>query len=235
MMVLLSSQSASCCERWRKALKGEFVLHEVCDKRALVSTLREFKPAVLVLDYDSKQFAKLSLITEITQHSPDTRIIVLTNGATSSGAAAVIAAGAKGYSSTRLSASLLKKAVRLVASGELWVSRKYVSAMIEVLMELNNREQRIVNSDSPNDGKETSCGMSELSQRQSEVAALVAMGKPNKLISDALKISERTVKAHLTEIFRRLGVSGRTELAVTVCKIPFSMPCRFRVLGRSAA
>ena len=231
MMVLLSSQSASCCERWRKALKGQFVLHEVSDKHALVSTLREFKPTVLVLDCDSKRFANLALVSEITQISPLTRVIVLTNRASANGAATAIAAGAKGYYSKGLSGSLLKKAVRVVANGELWISRQHVSALIEELIKLNNRQQSGLRLDLAHECEQTSVCTKELTQRQSEIVRLVATGMPNKLISEELHISDRTVKAHLTEIFRRLGVTGRTELAVNVCKLPNSMPCRFRVLG----
>jgi len=235
MMVVLSSKSPSYCKRWRKALKGQSVVHEVFDKHALLSTLREFKPTVLVIDSDSKRFANLALVSEITQISPLTRVIVLTNRASASGAADAIAAGAKGYYSKELSGSLLKKAVRVVANGELWVSRKHVSALIEELFELNNRQQSGVKLDSAHECEQTSYYTKELTQRQGEIVRLVATGMPNKLISDALHISERTVKAHLTEIFRRLGVGGRTELAVNVCKLPNSLPCRFRVLGPVAA
>jgi len=235
MMVLLASQSPSYCERWRKALKGDFVLHEVGTKRNLVATLREFKPAVMVLDYDSKQFGKLNFITEITQHSPDTRIIALTNHPAVSVAVSVIAAGAKGYYSKGLSASLLKKAVQVVADGELWIGRKHVSALIEELIELNNRDQRTVKSSSPQKSEEACPGINELSQRQSEIVTLVATGKPNKLISDALNISERTVKAHLTEIFKRLGVTGRTELAINVCRSPGLAPCIGVRISRGAS
>ena len=53
-----------------------------------------------------------------------------------------------------------------------------------------------------------------LSDREREVLAMVAEGMPNKLISRELEISEKTVKAHLTSVFRAIGVTDRTQAAV---------------------
>ena len=56
----------------------------------------------------------------------------------------------------------------------------------------------------------------DLSPREREISSLVASGQQNKLISSKLNISEKTVKAHLTTIFRKLNVEGRTQLALAV-------------------
>jgi DNA-binding NarL/FixJ family response regulator len=53
-----------------------------------------------------------------------------------------------------------------------------------------------------------------LSEREREVLAMVAQGLPNKLIARRLEISEKTVKAHLTSVFRRIGVTDRTQAAL---------------------
>jgi DNA-binding NarL/FixJ family response regulator len=53
-----------------------------------------------------------------------------------------------------------------------------------------------------------------LTDRQREILALMAQGKPNKLIADALHISEATVKSHVTEILRVLGVTNRTQAVI---------------------
>ena len=53
-----------------------------------------------------------------------------------------------------------------------------------------------------------------LSSREREVLALVAEGLPNKLIARRLEISEKTVKAHLTSVFRAIGVDDRTQAAI---------------------
>jgi DNA-binding NarL/FixJ family response regulator len=59
----------------------------------------------------------------------------------------------------------------------------------------------------------------ELTRRQLEVLLLVAQGKSNKLICRELKLSERTVKLHLTEVYRTLGVSTRTQAALAAAKM----------------
>ena len=56
--------------------------------------------------------------------------------------------------------------------------------------------------------------LDELSPREREVLAMVAQGLPNKLIARRLEISEKTVKAHLTSVFRRIGVTDRTQAAL---------------------
>ena len=58
--------------------------------------------------------------------------------------------------------------------------------------------------------------MSQLTERQHEVALLVARGMSNKLVADALGLSEGTVKNHVKDIFRLLGVTNRTQLALHV-------------------
>jgi DNA-binding NarL/FixJ family response regulator len=222
MMILLVSESLASYKRWRKALVGEFVLHQVADKRALIHTLREFTPAIAILDYDSKRLGKSSLIREITRISPQSRIIALTDRPTLRGAATVISAGATGYYSKTLTGGLLKKAVQVVSKGELWVSRKDVSALITKLFDLAKSAHSEDHSDKRRDGAaDAPTEVTALSGRENEIVTLIGKGLPNKIIAHDLHITEHTVKAHLSAIFRKLNVTNRTELAVNLNKPTF--------------
>lgn len=129
------------------------------------------------------------------------------------GALAAIKRGAWGSGSKNLSRSLIRRAARVVSGGEIWIGRKFASMLI---FELSGFKSFSKSDSVKSEGKghESHNVFDELSARQREIAALIATGRHNKAISSHLSISEKTVKAHLTTIFRKLGVSGRTQLAL---------------------
>ncbi len=209
-MILIASPSKALCRRWREALAGARPIHEIGDKQALFHFLRESKPSVLLVDYDNDHFGTISFLRAMIKTSPSTRVIVFTNDPTANGAVAAIKSGAKGYGPKNLSGSLIRKAAHAVGDGEIWIGRKYVSMLIQEITSFNLRKEVDLNS-----GKNRPAPVLDtLSARQREIISLIATGKPNKAISSHLSISEKTVKAHLTTIFRKLGVSGRTQLAL---------------------
>jgi len=101
---------------------------------------------------------------------------------------------------------LLKRVVAAIQLGELWIRR---SLMLRLVDELGVRTY----GDEFN--KRAAAGrLVYLTEREREIAALVGSGGTNKQIARQLDISERTVKAHLTEIFRKLGIADRLKLAL---------------------
>jgi len=213
-MILIASPSKSLCRCWREALAGVRPIHEVGDKHALFHFLSESKPSVLLVDYDNNAFGTISFLRAMTKTSPSTRVVILTSNPTSKEAVAAIRAGARGYGRKDLSRSLLKRAARVVSKGEIWIGRQFVSTLIEELGGFKPISN--TNGTKPEGGHPPHNALNTLSARQSQIASLIAMGKPNKGISSHLSISEKTVKAHLTTIFRKLDISGRTQLALFV-------------------
>ena len=214
-MILIASPSKSLCRRWREALAGARPIHEIGDKQALFHFLSEFKPAVLLVDADNDHFGTISFLRAVIQASPSTRVIVLTSNPTSNGAVAAFRAGAKGYGRKDLSRSLLKRAACVISKGEIWIGRQFVSMLIEALggFKPHSKNNTLKSAGS---GHRPYNILNTLSARQREIASLIAIGEPNKTVSSQLGISEKTVKAHLTTIFRKLDVSGRTQLALFV-------------------
>jgi DNA-binding NarL/FixJ family response regulator len=213
LMILIASPSKALCRRWREALAGAGPIHEIGDKQALFHFLRESKPSVLLVDYDNDHFGTISFLRAIIKTSPSTRGIVFTSDPTANGAVAAIKSGAKGYGPKNLSGPLIRKAVHAVCDGEIWIGRKYVSMLIRELASFNQIRKEV---DLKSGKNRPAPVLDILSARQREIISLIAIGKPNKAISSHLSISEKTVKAHLTTIFRKLGVSGRTQLALFV-------------------
>ncbi len=217
--ILIASRSDLTRKRWRKFLAGSFISYEVTDRAALAKSLEALKPAVLLLDVDQGQFADTRRLSAILRASPSTRILVLTSGPDQAEGTVAIKAGAKGYCHKNLSGPLLKRAVQAVQAGEIWIGRRLTAALLGDLIALTakNRRAALVRSVAASTLQQS---LDCLSLREYEVANLIACGDRNKEISNRLSISEKTVKAHLTTIYRKLGVSDRLQLALYLNKQP---------------
>ena len=213
-MILLASPSQTLCRRWRNALAGGFPLHEVADRKALMLSLREHRPTILFLDHSENHFGPTRLVCKIIKSSPATKIVVLVGDPHPSEAVEFIRARAKGYCASNIGAPLLCKAARVVSSGEIWIGRKLLPVLFEEFVRAADKDALI--AESPSNHVAATRVYSGLSPRERQITSLVASGQQNKFISNKLQISEKTVKAHLTMIFRKLGVEGRTQLALAV-------------------
>jgi len=191
-------------------------MHEISDKHALVRLLEDFKPTVLFLDYEMGDLRKIGLLRDIIQKSPALRVVVFTSSPTLDEGVAAIKTGAKGYGPKNLSKSLLRKAADVVSRGELWIGRDLVPKLIEELASLKYSGKGVSSVNSRGQEEISSHAFNGLSPRECQIASLIATGKHNKAISEHLNIREKTVKAHLTTIFRKLGLSSRTQLALAV-------------------
>ncbi len=114
--------------------------------------------------------------------------------------------GVSGYCDINIPLELLKKAIKSVMAGDIWIQRHLFPKVLLPLVESNQTtiQQK----------KTTTADLQSLSVRELDVAKMIGLGKSNKLIASTLFISERTVKAHLTSIFKKLGVRDRLHLAV---------------------
>ncbi|WP_341678341.1 response regulator transcription factor [Niveibacterium sp. SC-1] len=116
---------------------------------------------------------------------------------------AVIDAGCVGYCHAYAAPAHLRQVVAVVSAGELWVGR---SLLTRLLRAVNHRlPQR--------DATDWRAGLTE---REEEVARRIANGESTQDIAEALDIGERTVKAHLSAVFEKLGISDRLQLALRV-------------------
>jgi DNA-binding NarL/FixJ family response regulator len=130
----------------------------------------------------------------LAAHDGDVRVVVLTSFAAREDVIAALDAGASGYLLKDAEPHELLAGIRAAARGDAPLAPR---AAREVLSE------RARGASGP-----------ELSPRETEVLRLVARGLPNKRIARDLQISEKTVKAHLTQIFQRIGVTDRTQAAL---------------------
>ena len=147
-------------------------------------------------------------ITEISATSPLTRIVIIEDTVNRClDQMTLFKSGAHGFFADDISPALLVKAIQSVAKGEVWVPRKLITTLISELARGKAASQ----------GRQDPAAresMAKLTPRELEVAQMVHTGGNNKMIARELDISERTVKAHLSAIFRKLNIANRLHLAL---------------------
>lgn len=131
---------------------------------------------------------------------PELRIIVTGTETDDETILKAIAAGAKGYLDESTPAKESAMAIRVVHSGSVWAPRRVLSMFIE----------RVTASP----GRVFPAGHVEFTDREKEVLELLVAGRANKEIGSALGIEERTVKAHVAKLMRKVGVQNRIALSV---------------------
>jgi two-component system nitrate/nitrite response regulator NarL len=207
--VLIASAVAGVRSRWAQAFWGFFAILEVSERAELEQGMSGSKPSVLLLDLDLPRLDGIGSVPAIQRLSPSTKIIVLSTAPDEKEAISALKAGAMGYCNKDIEPYLLKKAVNVVQKGEFWVGRKTISRLLAELTSLAESQQK----NCPN---LSGVYLGYLTPREQQIALLIGDGANNKEIAGWLKISERTVKAHLTAIFQKLQIPDRLRLGLFV-------------------
>jgi len=186
-------------------LEDDFeVVGEAGDGREVLEKVQELDPDVLLLDLRMPNLDGLSALQALQQINKRTRVIVLTASEDKNEFVQAMKLGCSGIVLKQTAPDLIVKSIRKVHSGEIWldshttaaVMRQFSSPMESAPLGSRDRDR------------------SPLSQREREIVVLVAQGFKNKEMAEKMFISEQTVKNHLHNIFDKLGVSDRLELAL---------------------
>jgi DNA-binding NarL/FixJ family response regulator len=181
------------------------VIGEACDGAEAVKMARQLKPDILLLDLAMPRMPGLEALKEMSSGpvSNSVKVILLTAAAEKKQIVEALQLGARGVVLKDSATQLLLKSIHTVMSGEYWVGRESVSNLVQYL-------RNLVQS-SGEEAKQKKFG---LTPRELEIVSAVVAGYSNKEIAEYFKISEDTVKHHLSNIFDKLGVSTRLELAL---------------------
>ena len=185
-----------------EAEKDFRVIGSVGDGRAAVSLVRELRPDVLLLDVAMPHVDGLEALRQISEAGSPTRVILLSGAIEKADIVTAIQLGARGLVLKESGAAVLLKGIRGVMSGQYWIGREAVSNLLEVLRSLISH------------GGNAPRNEFGLTAREIEIVGAVVAAYGNKEIAQRFQISEKTVKHHLTNIFDKLGVSNRLELAL---------------------
>jgi len=121
--------------------------------------------------------------------------------------------GAAGYCGQLEPPELLLQAIKSILKGDIWIQRHLVPKVIGTLIQMKSKP---VDPAKELQASESTKLLKTLSERELDVARMIRSGENNKGIASTLHISERTVKAHLTSIFKKLNVSDRLRLALFI-------------------
>lgn len=174
------------------------VVAEAADGRQAVEVVDRFEPDVAIVDIGMPGMNGVEATRRIKQEHPRVSVLVLSMHDDEEFIFAVLQAGAAGYLLKDIEGHQLVNAVEAVHAGE---SVLHPAVAHRVLARLA----------SPDEVKHRRHTEEPLTGRETEVLQLAARGMANKQISVALDVSDRTVQAHLTSVFRKLGVGSRTE------------------------
>ncbi len=192
----------------RRLLEAESdlkVVGEACDGQEAVKLALDFKPDILLLDLAMPNRTGLDALRDLSTSSGagSVRIILLTAAAEKKQIVEALQLGARGVVLKDSATQLLLKAIHAVMAGEYWVGRDSVSNLVQYLRNLMQS--------STEESKQKKFG---LTPRELEIVSAVVAGYSNREVAEYFKISEDTVKHHLSNIFDKLGVSTRLELAL---------------------
>lgn len=159
-----------------------------------VSLSAERTADVVLMDLEMPVVDGIEATRQIRAAQPEVAVVVLTSFSDRERILSALDAGAAGYLLKDAEPDAIERAIQAAARGEAPLDPKAARALLSARRA----------PDPPN----------ALSDREREVLAMVAEGLPNKLIAQHLGISEKTVKAHLTSVYRQIGVTDRTQAAL---------------------
>ena len=203
MVILLSSANDSVIERWTGLLKDKYDLDQANSLSKLKSCCTDKKFAIILLH---RPLVDPDSFVEIRRLNPLCRIFLLSDTPNEEEGLTFLKLGIVGYANTYISAERLAEAARIVSSGAVWLGQKVMQRLI---------------FDSYARAKEKAASNSEeilrnLTNREREIANLVAQGQSNLEIAANLDIAERTVKAHLSSIYEKTKTGSRLNLALLI-------------------
>ena len=178
------------------------VVGEARDGSEALELVRNLRPDILLLDLAMPNLAGLDALREITAGNLETRTIVLTGLIDKRQVLEALQLGARGVVLKDAVVEHLSSCIRAVMQGQYWLEGKPVQNLVQVLRDLTAQT-------APPPRKTFG-----LTARELEVVTLITEGCTNKDIAKEFGISEETVKRHLTNIFNKLGVGNRLELAL---------------------
>jgi two-component system nitrate/nitrite response regulator NarL len=176
---------------------GFAVVATCIDGVEALEAVRRLQPDVLVLDLRMPRLDGVGVLRELQRDALPTRVVVLTAGIDEQQMVEAVRLGARGVVLKEMASRLLVQCLHKVHGGETWLEKRSAVAALESLM-----RRETANAE-----------MSQLlTPREMLLVRMIAKGLRNKEIGEQLHIGEGTVKTHLHNIYRKLGIDGRLAL-----------------------
>lgn len=199
--VLIVGTDQQRIERWRSVAHDCLEQAVVVDS-ALLELAQNAPPSFCLLDIASINDVQTEDVLRYAQLYPGLKFIVLVAVPESLDGIEWLRAGAKAYVNRLASDNVLGSVLQSLSRGEIWAGKQVVQHLLLGLQQQAENRRAI--------------SLDVLTERQRELAGYIANGLLNKQIAQKLGITERTVKSHLSNIFRKLNLSSRVQLALAV-------------------
>jgi two-component system, NarL family, nitrate/nitrite response regulator NarL len=181
------------------------VVGEAADGEEAVALTLQYEPDILLLDVAMPHGNGMEVLQQIAAASKATRIIMVTGAVEETELRQALRLGARGFVLKESGAMQLLESIRVVHGGEYFVGRECMADLVSAV-----RSRGVV----VDDGKVPRKSDFGLTARERQIVSAVVNAYQNKEIAEKFAISEKTVKHHLTNIFNKVGVSNRLELAL---------------------
>ena len=178
------------------------IVGEASDGEEAVRLAHQLQPDVVVMDVRMPRVSGVEATRRIKEECPDVRVLVLTAHDDDEYVFALLQAGANGYLLKTAEFEELVKAIHTVAAGQSALAPEVTGKVVAQFTSGKSLPEVLASTEDQFDG---------LTDRELGILKLVGKGLSNKQIGKQLFISDRTVQAHLSNIFSKLGVSSRTE------------------------
>ena len=174
------------------------VIAEAVDGQDCLDKLETVKPDVLLLDINMPVMNGLDVLKNLKLRRNKVKVLILTVHNEIEYLLKAVDLGINGYVLKDFESSVLKKAINAIASGDNFIQPSLIPALNAKMLEKNLDAKKLAT----------------LTDRELDVLKLLAIGRSNKEIGEGLEISERTVKNHISNIFKKIGCTDRTQAAV---------------------
>jgi DNA-binding NarL/FixJ family response regulator len=201
-MILLATDNQKLSMRWNSAISTDHSKMHVNTLGELKDSLTNENVDVALIHLSLPELNSIADIKNLQQEYPDLKIFMLSDKPSELEAIELLKEGVLGYANSYIAVNYLKEAVKVVKLGEVWIGKRLMQWLVKQCTSFSDP------------GSVKYINMDDLTSSERKVADLLSKGNNNKTIAKALGITERTVKAHLSSIFRKTGVTDRLHLVL---------------------
>ena len=204
--VVIADPDPSTRHRLRGALNSQAFVHvigEAIDGRRAVTLAGAVAADVLLMDLALCRDLEVNALAGELSRSSSLRLIVIVNTIDQASLLRAVQIGARGIVMKKSPSRAVLQSIRSVMAGSSWVASPAVHTLMEAVREILHQR---ADTHQPEDYS--------LTPREGEIVAMIASGRSNREVAAGYCISERTVKHHLTNIFRKIGITSRTQLVL---------------------
>ncbi|WP_050184321.1 response regulator [Domibacillus robiginosus] len=190
------------------------VLAEGKDGIEAIELTGQHSPDIVILDLNMRKTNGIEAVRNLINQYPETKVIILSTHDDENDVIYALQSGVLGYLLKETGANSLVKAVKAVAKGESYLHPCVAYKLLKAYRHLASTANHKKRFQQPS----VRLPLHLLSRRESEVLQLLADGKSNRNLGEALYISEKTVKSHVNNILKKMEVNDRTQAVVTAIK-----------------